>query len=261
MRVDILLDAFGASWQQVRDAVLAAEEHDIDGVWFWDHLSGVVHRSPHVLECWTLLTAAASMTSRLTVGPLVLNYTNRPAGVLAQMASTLQLVSGGRLLLGLGAGTGPTSRYAQEQRLLGRPVPADPDRRAGLRRYVEDIRRCWSGRDGFIAPDPAPPIVVGAFGTKMAQLSAEVGDGVNVYADLPNAADLLGAAATAAQRPGFLRTVYAGADPEWLDPASERRRRFEPLAIDRLILVASAPFVPDIEAIAVARSRHQVDSA
>lgn len=256
MQVDVLLDVFGGSWDQVRDGVLAAEACGIDGVWFWDHLSGVVHGAPHVLECWTLLTAAATVTSRVRVGPLVLNHVNRPAGVLAQMAATLQLVSGGRLMLGLGAGTGPTSRYAEEQRLLGRRVPPDPERRDGLRRYVEDVRRCWTGRNGFVAPDPVPPIIIGAFGRKMAWLSAEVGDGVNVYADLPNAPDVLAEAATAATRPEFLCTLYAGPDTRWLDPNSECRRRFEHLRIDRLALVLSPPYMDRIEAIQAARDTH-----
>jgi alkanesulfonate monooxygenase SsuD/methylene tetrahydromethanopterin reductase-like flavin-dependent oxidoreductase (luciferase family) len=240
MKIDVLLDTFGATWEQVRAGALAAEANGMDGIWFWDHLSGVVHDEPHVLECWTVLTSVAVSTSRVTIGPLVLNQANRPAGVLAQMASTLQQISGGRLLLGLGAGTGPGSRYAQEQRLLGRDVPPDARRRENLRQYVAELRRCWSGQDGFLAPDSHPPIVIGALGPKMARLASEVGDGVNVYAELPETSDLLATAATD-KRP-FLRTVYAPMDERWPD-------RLATTKADRLIFVVPRPYLASIDAI------------
>src|SRR6476469_3010215 len=100
-----------------------------DGVWLYDHLAGSVHRAPHVLECWTVLSAVAAAVPRLTVGSLVLNVANRDAGTLAVMAATLQEVSGGRLLLGVGAGGGADTPYAAEQTALGRPVPGDQRRR------------------------------------------------------------------------------------------------------------------------------------
>jgi len=71
-------------------------------VWLYDHLAGSVHGRDWVLECWTTLTAIAATVPRIMVGPLVLNVANRPAGTLAVMAATLQELSGGRLLLGIG---------------------------------------------------------------------------------------------------------------------------------------------------------------
>src|SRR5262245_26283598 len=106
MRADLLFDPFGGRWEDLRDAALAAEAAGFDGVWLYDHLAGSVHRAPHVLECWTVLSAVAAAVPRLTVGSLVLNVANRDAGTLAVMAATLQEVSGGRLLLGVGAGGG-----------------------------------------------------------------------------------------------------------------------------------------------------------
>src|SRR4029078_2528158 len=100
-----------------------------DGVWLYDHLAGSVHGAPHVLECWTVLTAVAASVPRLTVGSLVLTVATRDPGTLAVMAATLQEVSGGRLLLGIGAGGGVGTPYASEQLALGRPVLGDVARR------------------------------------------------------------------------------------------------------------------------------------
>src|SRR5215213_288754 len=112
---------------------MAAEEAGFDGVWLYDHLAGSVHGASRVVECWTTLTAIAAVVPRISIGPLVLNIANRDAGTLAVMAATLQEVSGGRLLLGLGAGGGRDTPYAAEQLALDRAVPGDRLRR----RWVE----------------------------------------------------------------------------------------------------------------------------
>ena len=106
MQVDVLFDPFGGRWDDLHAAAVEAEAAGFDGVWVYDHLAGSVHRAPHVLECWTVLTAIAATVPRLRVGSLVLNVANRRPGTLAVAAATLQEVSGGRLLLGLGAGGG-----------------------------------------------------------------------------------------------------------------------------------------------------------
>jgi alkanesulfonate monooxygenase SsuD/methylene tetrahydromethanopterin reductase-like flavin-dependent oxidoreductase (luciferase family) len=247
MLIDMLLDPFAASWHQVKTAVLAAEQGGCDGVWVWDHLSGAVHDQPHVLESWTLLSAVASITERIAIGPLVLNIANRDPGVLAQMAATLQDVSGGRLLLGLGAGTGSATRYAQEQFMMGRPVSPDPIRRQMLCEYIAKIRQCWRGEGGLLAPSPKPPIIVGALGPKMARLAGEHGDGVNFFADaeqygLPSYTTLTPIARAASQRPDFTVSIYSDYSPDWLEPDNAKRRQAAALGVDRLILVVRPPY-------------------
>src|ERR1700730_8592869 len=189
VRVDVLLDPFDATWVDVRDAALVAEESGFDGVWTWDHLAGSVHRAPRVLECWTTLTALAATVPRMTIGPLVLNVANRDPGTLAVMAATLQEVSGGRLLLGLGAGGGLDTPYAAEQQALGREVAGDRGRRQLLEAGIATLREVWTGRAGgasaFRPYVYAPPIVGGAFGQKMAELAGRVGDGINLQAGHP----------------------------------------------------------------------------
>ena len=76
------------------------------GVWAWDHFVGQRDGTVPVVENWTILSMAAAATSRLTVGPFVINVMNRHPAVLARMASTLQIASGGRLVLGMGIGGG-----------------------------------------------------------------------------------------------------------------------------------------------------------
>ncbi len=125
MLVDLLFDPFGATWDEVRDGAVAAEQAGFDGLWLYDHLAGSVHGAGRVVECWTTLTAIAAIVPRIMVGPLVLNVANRDAGTLAVMAATLQEVSGGRLLLGIGAGGGRATPYAVR---AGGPRPVGPGR-------------------------------------------------------------------------------------------------------------------------------------
>jgi alkanesulfonate monooxygenase SsuD/methylene tetrahydromethanopterin reductase-like flavin-dependent oxidoreductase (luciferase family) len=182
--VDLLLQTFGVRWSDLHEGARLAEQAGFDGIWVNDHLSGSVEHAPYVLECWTVLSALAADVPRITVGPLVLNGANRDTGTLAVMAATLQQVSEGRLLLGLGAGAKAGSKYAIEQEALRRPVPDDAERRRGVERTVALLREVWSGAvppvTGFLQPDPVPPIVVAATGPKMAALAGRAGDGVCV---------------------------------------------------------------------------------
>jgi alkanesulfonate monooxygenase SsuD/methylene tetrahydromethanopterin reductase-like flavin-dependent oxidoreductase (luciferase family) len=245
VQVDLLADPFDAEWPRLRDLAIAAEERGYGGVWTWDHLSGVVHGQRHVLEGWTVLSALAAVTSRVMLGPLVLNQLNRDAGVEAQMAATLQEVSEGRLLLGIGAGTGPTSPYAAEQVALGRRPPPDPVRREMLVEHLTTLRQVWSGEvegiGGFLRPSPPPPVIVAGFGPKMAALAGARADGLNTQAALPDLEEVAATARAAAPDPEtFLVTVFAGLGPVWLDPDSAERRRLAAIDTDRLILVASS---------------------
>ena len=157
MQLDVLLDPFGARWTEVRDAAAAAIDAGFAGVWTYDHLDGRVYDAPFVLECWTVLSALAVAAPDVMLGPLVLNVQNRHPGVLATMAATLQEVSGGRLMLGLGAGGGPGTRYAREQEAVGRTTAPDRLRRAQVELCIEEMRRLWQ-RPGFLAPDPAAAV-------------------------------------------------------------------------------------------------------
>ena len=248
MQVDVLLDAFGAEWADVRDAAKAAADAGFAGIWTFDHVDGAVYDAPHVLESWTLLSALAVTVPDVMIGPLVLNVANRPPGILAPMAATLQHVSNGRLLLGLGAGARPGTRYAREQQTIGQPVYADVQRRAQVERCIDDVRRLWR-LPGFLRPDPEPPFIVGTLGPKMAELAGRVADGINTRASHPRLPELLDVAREAHRRvrphdDRFLVTVFADFDEGWLAPESAARARLAALEVDRLVLFVSLPHDP-----------------
>lgn len=246
MEVDLRLDPFDASWADVRDGVRTAVDGGFAGIWIPDHLDGRVFDAGRVLESWTTLTAIAASTSDVVIGPLVLNVANRHPGVLAAMAATLQEVSDGRLLLGLGAGGGRDARFRHEQETVGRAVAPDRVRRAQVEACVQEMRRLWDA-PGFLHPDPTPPIVIAAFGPKMAEVAGRFGDGINVPAAHPALPLLVevareARAAAGRDRDTFLVTVYSAFERSWFDADSPPRAELAALGVDRLILFLGPPF-------------------
>lgn len=243
MLIDVLFDPFDAQWSDIRDGAVAAEEAGFDGLWLYDHLAGSVHGAERVVECWTILTAIAATVPRLTIGPLVLNVANRDPGTLAVMAATLQEVSEGRLLLGIGAGGGRDTPYAAEQQAFGRAVPGASARRHAVEEAIERMRSVWTGRfggaRGFLRPEPPPPVIVGGFGPKMAELAGRLGDGMNVPAG-PRLGALMEIARDAHAQSGrdpaaFVVTTSA-------QPSRRERDRLADLGVDRAIVFVRSPF-------------------
>ena len=250
MKIDLLLIPMSARYRDMRAAAVAAEEAGFDGLWTWDHLrDSDSDGGPGVPEAWTTLTALAEATRRIMLGPLVLNVANRHPGVLANMAGTFQAVSGGRLLLGIGAGGSQRTPYAAEQRAIGQSVERDEVRARKVVEAIELIRRLWTGHAGFLKPEPPPPIIVGGFGPRMAGIAGRYGDGFNTQAMHPRLADLARVAREEHQASGrdpnaFLLTVFAGLDERWLDSTSRARQNLERIGVARLILLTEPPYDP-----------------
>ena len=248
MKTDLLLIPMSARYRDMRAAAVAAEETGFDGLWTWDHLRDPDGDSgPGTPEAWTVLTALAEATRRIMLGPLVLNVANRHPGVLANMAATLQTISGGRLLLGLGAGGSRRTPYAAEQAAIGQTVAGDEARAGRVVAAIALIRQLWSGESGFLRPDPPPPIIVGGFGPRMAALAGRHGDGFNTQALHPDLARLIQIArqeyvASKRDASRFLVTVFAGLDAPWLRADSRARQTIERAGVDRLILLIPPPF-------------------
>ncbi len=129
------------------------------------------------LECWTTLSALAAETSRIRLTPLVLANTYRPPAVFAKMASTLDVISNGRLEVGIGAGGGRTDHHA-----TGLDFPSTPERVRMLEESVEMMKRLWTedtvefqGRyytlsgarnDPQPVQKPHPPFLIGGHGER-----------------------------------------------------------------------------------------------
>ncbi len=237
MKTDLLLIPMGARWAEMRSAAVAAEEAGFDGLWTWDHLRDPDGDPAGVPECLTTLAALAEVTTRVTLGPLVLNVSSRHPGLLANMAATLQQISGGRFILGLGAGGSKQTPYAREQEALGLTVERDGVRAERVAEAAQVLRRLWS----------APPIVIGGFGPRMASIAGTHGDGFNTQARHPQLADLARIARDAHAASGrdparFSLSVFAGLAPAWLRSDSESRATLTRHQVDRLILLIQPPY-------------------
>ena len=115
------------------------------GLWAWDHFVGRGDETVPVVESWTILSMAAASTSQATVGTFVANVMNRHPALLARMASTLQIASGGRFVLGIGIGGAP-----REHEMYGMDFPDAKERvatadRSG-RRHSSDSGRAVPSR-------------------------------------------------------------------------------------------------------------------
>ncbi len=144
------------------------------------------------LECWTTLTSLAAVTERIRLTPLVLANLYRHPALLAKMASTLDVISGGRLELGIGAGGGEGDHLA-----LGIPFPPTPVRVGMLEEAVDIIKRLWGGgeidfkghhytvnraiNDPPPVQRPHPPILIGGHGeTHLMRATAKYADICNI---------------------------------------------------------------------------------
>ena len=263
MKTDLLLIPMCTRWADVRAAAVAADEAGFDGLWTWDHLRDPDGDPAGVPECLTTLAALAEVTRRVALGPLVLNVSNRHPGLLANMAATVQQVSGGRLILGLGAGGNRRTPYAREQEALGLAVEPDVVRAQRVVEAAQILRRLWAGDpasftgahyrldrpEGYLRADPPPPIVIGGFGPRMAGIAGKHGDGFNTQARHPRLAELAQIARDEHKAAGrdsarFSLSVFAGFAPAWLRADSENRAALGRVGVDRLILLIEPPYDP-----------------
>ncbi|MGA0863859.1 MAG: LLM class flavin-dependent oxidoreductase [Ilumatobacteraceae bacterium] len=252
MIVDIQFDQGSADWAQIADSVRAAEEAGFSTVWNLDHFSGVMFGSDTMLECFTVLGAWAQMTTSIKLGSLVANVANRTPGLLAHAASTVQAISAGRLILGVGAGSSPASPYGAEQRALGiEMLPRMADRHQKLIDTMAEVRRIWTadrGGDlaGFPVPVPVPPVIVGLNSSALARRAGALYDGVNVRFNHDQRGELLAIAREASGRDDFDCSVWAWFEPDLCDADHPLRRELAAEGVTRLVLLVKGAPDPEV---------------
>jgi probable F420-dependent oxidoreductase len=185
-------------WPEYVAMARAAEEGGFDSIWIGDHLlyrgDGRPERGPW--EAWTLLSALAAVTERVTLGPLVACASFHPPGLIAKMAATIAEVSGGRFVLGLGAGWNReeyeafglaydhrVSRFEEAFAIIQGMLAGERVTLAG---------RFWSARDVVLLPRPAapPPLMIGSNGPRMLSIALPHADAWNTWwADYGNTAE------------------------------------------------------------------------
>ncbi len=126
----------GLTWDRWRQIMACVEELGFESLWRSDHFMSIVDANRDSLETWVALTLTAAETTRLRFGPLVCPITFRHPSLLARMAAAVDTLSGGRLVLGLGAGWND-----QEHRAFGLPFPPLRERMDRLEEGLEVITR------------------------------------------------------------------------------------------------------------------------
>jgi alkanesulfonate monooxygenase SsuD/methylene tetrahydromethanopterin reductase-like flavin-dependent oxidoreductase (luciferase family) len=204
MRFGLQLWSQSTSWDGFRDAALSAERHGWDSVWTWDHLLAIFGPwEQPVFEGWSTMSALGPLTERVRLGLMVGANTFRNPGLTAKLATTLDHVSGGRAVLGIGG-----AWFEREHDAFGVDFGTSPgvrldrlDESVGIiRRLLDGERFSHAGpvytiHDALIEPRPVQdhlPILIGGSGRrKTLRTVAARADAWNTSGPVEQVADAL----------------------------------------------------------------------
>jgi F420-dependent oxidoreductase-like protein len=128
------------AWAKAKEAARAVEAAGYDSIWVYDHVHNVAKPSHEaVFECWTVMAALTEVTSRIRLGQMVGCALYRPPALLAKITSNIDVMSGGRLDWGIGAGW-----YRNEFAGYGYEFPEPKERIGRMRETVEIVTSMWS---------------------------------------------------------------------------------------------------------------------
>jgi alkanesulfonate monooxygenase SsuD/methylene tetrahydromethanopterin reductase-like flavin-dependent oxidoreductase (luciferase family) len=245
MRISISVTDY--SWPErlsgeLAQVARAADEAGLDTVWIPDHLLQAAPGSDPdsaMLEAYTTLGYLAAVTQRVRLGTLVTAVTYRPPAILVKAVTTLDVLSGGRAWLGLGAGY-----HEEEARRFAVPLPAVKERFDALETALETALAMWKDTSPPPASRPHPPILIGGTGERRTlPLVARYADACNLF-DIPDGGatvrhklDVLARHCEAAGRPyeAIEKTVSTRAHPHELT-------HLESLGIDHAVVITDGPW-------------------
>lgn len=232
----------GANWEALSHFAATAERVGIDHLWAVDHMMDIPADRP-LHEGWTVMSMLAAVTRRLRIGHMVLCQSYRNPALLGKMAGTLDSLSGGRLIFGLGAGW-----FSTEYEMYGYAFPSMGQRLGQLREALEVCKCLWTEEaasfagkyyrveDAVCLPKPVqqphPPIMIGGGGEKvLLRIVAEHADIWNYnLRDLPQFAhklDVLHAHCNAVGRDPVQITVSQNGTLLLADSEAEAKRLLE----------------------------------
>ena len=260
----------GVNFEDMKKACLTAERSGLDLFTITDHFMNMANpmgKENHPLECWTLLGALAAITTKIRIGPLVSCYGYRAPTLLGKIATTVDIISNGRLVMGLGAGW----HEPEFKGFYGR-FPPTKERLQGFEDTLAIVYsmfknehttyqgKTFSTENTLNSPRPIQehvPMMIGAFGEKMIRLATRYADIIHCIFD-PNPENL------AQQKQKIITGCEkTGRNPQeirigtgytiWLDPTEEEiNQRVKRLHVWMNIpeetarqIVANAPSTPE----------------
>jgi F420-dependent oxidoreductase-like protein len=257
-------DGAAALRAAVADTAVAADEAGVSWFTAMDHYFQMEHfataRDP-MLEGYSVLNFVAAKTERVKLSLLVTGVTYRYPGLLAKIVTTLDVLSGGRAMLGIGA-----AWYEREHRALGVPYPPVAERFERLEETLQICEQMWSDDDGpyegkhyqlaetICVPrplqSPRPPILIGGGGEKKTlRLVAKHADACNLFgssvADVKHKLEVLRGHCDAEGRDydAIEKTIVGRVDPS--GDVSDFLKEMEEYAALGIDLVEVAPLMPD----------------